>query len=345
MPTSARPEMDRNRLSGASGSLDGARGRRAFLAFVAACVPGFSAAADNYPSRPIKILVGFAAGSAADSFARMYAQKLSITMRTPVIVENKPGAGQMTAIRALQAAPADGYTVYLASGSSLSQGPGLRSDLPYDPLRDFAPIGYLADLPGAIIVHPDVPAKNIAELIAYAKANPGKLNFGSSGVGSAGHLAGELFMARTGTRMLHVPYKGDAEAAKEVAAGTLQVAFTTLRTAAPLAAAGKVHGLAVTDRRQHALLPGVPPITDTAALEDMVPYSWYALVGNAKLPAAIARRLSEASAQVSALPDYVAASDAAGVMPQSSTPTGLTAIVAKELAKWREVSKSVKIDF
>jgi len=325
--------------------LNFSRLRRALLLLAAAAIPALPAMADTYPSRPIKVIVGFAAGSALDSFTRVYAQKLSEVLNTPVIVENKPGAAQITAIRALQAAPADGYTLYMASGSSLAQGPGLRNDLPYDPLRDFALIGYLADLPGAIIVNPQLPVKNIAELIAYAKAHPGKLNFGSSGVGTAGHLAGELFMARTGTKMLHVPYKADTEAAKEVGAGTLQVAFTTLRTAAPLAAAGKVRALAVNDSRPHSQLPGVPPVTETAALKDMVPYSWYALTGHPKLPEAIVQKLSEASAKVNAMPDYVTITQNSGVIPQFSTPAALRAFVQKEIAKWREVGKTVKIEF
>ena len=319
--------------------------RRGLLVLAAAAVPAFSAMADTYPSRPIKIIVGFAAGSASDTFVRIFAQKFSDVLGAPVVVDNKPGAGQITAIRALQAAPADGYTLYLSSGSSMAQGPGLRSDLPYDPLKDFGMITYLADLPGAIIVSPQLPVKSIAELIAYAKANPGKLNFGSSGVGSAGHLAGELFMSRTGTKMLHIPYKADTEAAKEVGAGTLQVAFTTLRTAAPLHAAGKVRALAVNDSRAHSQLPGVPPVTDTAALKDMVPYSWYALVGQPKLPQDIVRKLSDASAKVAAMPDYVKIQETAGVIPGSSSPAQLRATTEKEIAKWREIGKTVKIEF
>lgn len=322
----------------------GARRMLIAIAAVLCAVPAL-AQSDTYPSRPIKIIVGFAAGSAADGFMRIYAQKFSEVLNTPVIVDNKPGAGQVTAVRALQAAPADGYTLYLGSGSSMAQGPGLRSDLPFDPLRDFGLISYLADLPGAIIVGPDVPAKNMAELIAYIKANPGKLNFGSSGVGSGGHLSGELFMARTGTKMIHIPYKADTEAAKEVGAGTLQMAFTTLRTAIPLHTAGKVRAFAVTDSRPHAQLPGVPPVTDTAILKDMVPYSWYALVGHPKLPQDIVRKLSEASAKVAVLPDYITIQQNAGVIPSSSTPAQLRSITEKETAKWREVGKTVKIDF
>jgi tripartite-type tricarboxylate transporter receptor subunit TctC len=319
--------------------------RRGLLVLAAAAIPALSAAADAYPSRPIKIIVGFSAGSASDTFVRVFAPKLSEVLGTPVIIDNKPGAAQITAIRALQTAAADGYTLYMSSGSSMAQGPGLRHDLPYDPLRDFAMISYLADLPGAIIVSPNLPVKNLAELIAYAKANPGKLNFGSSGVGTAGHLAGELFMNLTGTKMLHIPYKADTEAARELMAGTLQVAFTTLRTAAPLHASGRVRALAVNDNHPHEQLPGVPPVTDTPILKDMVPYSWYALVGDPKLPPEIVRKLSEASAKVTAMPDYVAAQRNAGVNPRASTPAQLHAITEKELAKWREVGKTVKIEF
>lgn len=318
------------------------------LSLMALCAfSSIAGANDAFPSRPIKILVGFAPGSAADTFARIYAQKLSEVLgNNPVVVENRPGAAQLLAIKGMQAAPPDGYTLYIATGSSLAQGPGLRTDLPYDPLKDFSLVGYLADVPGAIIVSPATGFKTIGDLIAYAKANPDKLNFGSSGVGSAGHLTGELFMARTGIRMTHVPYKADTEAAREVIAGTLQMAVTTLRTAITLTGDGKVTQLLTLDSKRLPQLSPAPSAGDAGldSIKDIVPYTYYGLVGPARLPADVVRRLNEASAKVAAMPDYRTRMQEAGILPQSGTPLALRQFVEKEMAKWREVGKTVKLD-
>ena len=302
--------------------------------------------AQEYPSRPVKLLLGFAAGSATDALARPYADKLGEVLKTTIIVDNKPSGAQAAAIQTLLMSPPDGYTLYVGTGSSMAQGPGLRKDVRHDPLRDFTLIGYLATAPGAIVVNADLPFKNVVELIAYAKANPNKLSFGSSGVGSAGHLAGELFMARTGTKMIHIPYKADTEATREVASGTLQLAFTTLRTAATVSTSGKVRVLLTLDSKRSPLLADVPSVTEAgvANIQEIAPYTWYALVGPANMPPGIVARLSEASARAVSHPDYVKAMNNGGVYPEPSTPEGLKVIVNRELTKWRSVAKTVKID-
>ena len=311
------------------------------------CVAWMSqAVAQEFPSRPVKLIVGFAPGSASDALARPYAEKLGEALKGTVIVDNKPSGQQSAAIQALTMSPPDGYTLYMGSGSSMAQGPGLRKDVRHDPLRDFTLIGYMAGGPGAVIVNAALPVKNVDELIAYAKAHPGEMSFGSSGVGSAGHLAGELFMALTGTKMQHIPYKADTEAAREVGAGTLQLAFTTLRTAATVVGGGKMRAVLTLDTRRTPLLPDVPHVGEIKSvnLKDMTPYTWYALVGPAKMPEALVARLSEASMKALTQPDLVNALQNSGVNPEPSTPEGLRAITVRELAKWREVAKTVKID-
>lgn len=319
--------------------------RAAFVTL--SCVAWLSqAAAQDFPSRPVKLIVGFAPGSASDALARPYAEKLGEMLKGTVLVDNKPSGQQAAAIQALTMSPPDGYTLYMGSGSSMAQGPGLRKDVRHDPLRDFTLIGYMAGGPGAVLVNAALPVKNVDELIAYAKARPDQMSFGSSGVGSAGHLAGELFMALTGTKMQHIPYKADTEAAREVGAGTLQLAFTTLRTAATVVGGGRLRAVLTLDTRRTPLLPDVPHVGEvkSVSLKDMVPYTWYALVGPAKMPEALVARLSEASTKALTQPDLVSALQNSGVNPEPSTPDGLRAITTRELAKWREVAKTVKID-
>ena len=323
--------------------------RRVVASLAAACaLLCTSASADTYPSRPVKLIVGFAPGSATDSFARVYAEKLGQALKVTVIVDNKPGGSQVAAIQALRLAPPDGYTLYMGTGSSMAQGPGLMKDARHDPLRDFSLISYLATAPGALIVNAALPFPTVGHLVAYARAHPGKLSFGSSGVGSAGHLAGELFMARTGTQMQHIPYKADTEAAREVGAGNLQLAFTTLRTAASVVGAGeasRVRALLTLDANRSPLLADVPSVAEAgvANLADIAPYTWYALVGPVGLPAGTVARLGAASAVALSQAEFVSAMRKSGVNPEGSTPEGLRAIVERELTKWRKVAASVKI--
>ena len=324
--------------------MNGIRRRHMVCAAGAVFVP--SAFADTYPSRPVKIVVGFSAGSATDSLARPFADKLAEALKVTFIVDNRPSGGQTAAIQALLNSPPDGYTLYLATGSSMAQGPGLRKDVRHDPLKDFSHIAYVATGPGALIVNAELPIQNVGELIAHLKAEPGKYSFGSSGVGAAGHLSGELFMARTGTRMVHIPFKADTEAAREVASGTLQVAFTTLRTAATFVRSGKVRALVTLDAKRSPLLDQTPSVNEATAanLRDLAPYTWYALVGPKGLPAPVVKRLNDACAAATSAPDYLSAMQAAGVAPEWSTPEALQALTRKELSKWREVAKTVKIE-
>lgn len=305
-----------------------------------------NAQTSNYPDRPIKIIVGFSAGSSADALARLYGQKMSDLLKVPVIVDNKPGAGGLLAVRTLRTARADGYTLHAAVGSSLAQGPATRTDLGYDPFKDLTLIGFLGTLPGAIYVGRDVPVSSVAELVAYAKANPGKLSYGSGGLGSASHLLAEYFMSLTDTKMVHVPYKSDDEAALEVATGRLQVAFTNARSILPLVSDGKVRPLAVTDARRLAQLPNVPTVGETGVkgLDALLPFSFIGLVGPAGLPDAVVARLSETINQIAAMPDVVdQMRKTLLVEPKQTTPAEFRDFTKKEFTKWQSVAKSIDL--
>jgi tripartite-type tricarboxylate transporter receptor subunit TctC len=303
--------------------------------------------AQAYPSHPIKIIVGFAPGSGADTLGRVFGQKLSELLNTPVIIENKAGGGQILAIRTLTSAQPDGYTLYLATGSSLGQGPGLRKDLPYDPMKDFSWVAPIGTTAGAIYVNAELPLRTMAELITYAKANPEKLSYASAGVGSAGHLGAEYFMTVTGTRLTHIPYKSDADAAKEVAAGTVNMAFTLARFAVPLAAADKVRPLMAIDANRVEDFPTIPSATEVSVkgLAGMAPFTYYGMVGPAGMPASVVDRLNAAFTKIATAPEMAIQFKKAYVAPLSGTPAEFKAFVEKDIAKWRELSKTVKIEF
>jgi tripartite-type tricarboxylate transporter receptor subunit TctC len=315
----------------------------AVIAGMALCSP---VKAQQYPTQPIKIIVGFAPGSGADTLGRFYGQKLSELLKTPVIVDNKAGAGQMVAIRALIGSPPDGYTLFLATGSALGQGPGIRKDLPYDPIKDFSLIAQIGTSAGAIYTNAKVPIRSVPELIAYAKSHPGKLSYSSAGVGSAGHLNAEYFMHVTGTKLFHIPYKSDAEAAREAAAGTVDMAFTLARFVVPLAAADKVRPLMAIDADRVADLPNVPSAAQVGVkgLHDMAPFTYYGFVGPVGMPANVIDRLNQALATIASAPDTAIQLQKAYVTPVSGSPAQFRAFVEKDIAKWRELGKSVKIE-
>ena len=249
-------------------------------ATLAATAPAF-AQSQPYPSRPIRLIAGLAPGSAVDTLARQYAQKLSEILKTAVIVENKPGAGQIVAINAITAAPADGYTLYMGIGSALTQGPGVRKDLPYDPLKAFTFIAPVGSLAGMIYASSTAPVQNFSELVSYAKANPGKLNYASAGQGTAGHLGAEFFQYLTGTKLFHVPFRSDPEAAREAAAGTVNLAFVVGPAGTALTEAGKLRPLMVIGTKRVPYLPNVPSAAEVnvRGLENIGPFTHYGIVG------------------------------------------------------------------
>jgi len=323
------------------------RTRRALVLGGAAAVVARPSLAQPFPSRPIRMLVGFAAGGGADTIARLYAHKMQEVLGQSVIVDNRPGASQLLAIRPMMSSPPDGYTVTLATGSGLTQGPGVRKDLPYDPLKDFSLIGMVATAPGVFFVNPSLPIKSMRELIAYAKANPGKLNYGSAGVGAANHLQMEYVKQATKTSMEHIPYKSDQDVTREVAAGSVHVGLTIAQFAIPLVAAGKLRGLAVTGASRLSALPDVPSIAESgvAELKSIDNYTFYGLVGPSGMPAPVVERLNEAINKASTMPDVVSRMrEQLFYEPSSGTPAALRRYLESELPKWRELGKSVKLE-
>ena len=305
------------------------------------------AIAQDYPSKPISVLLGFGAGGSTDTLARLLGQQLSERFNTPVIVENKPGGNQTIAIQTLLSRPADGYTLYVGSGSSLVQYPALRKDLPYRPLEDFALVSLLALQPGVLSIGPTAPWRTVAELVAYAKANPGKLNYGSQGVGSASHLAMEYFMARTGTVLTHIPLKSDADIANELAAGRLDVSFMTTLTAVPLAKAGRLKILVTTSRRPLPSMPELPSLADAgvAGLDGLDPLTFYSIVAKHGTPPAIVATLHRAIVEIVNSPDFTAKlRDNLRIEPMTDSPESFREFLKAETAKWTEISSRVKLD-
>jgi tripartite-type tricarboxylate transporter receptor subunit TctC len=305
------------------------------------------AQAQQYPSRPIKILVGFAPGGATDLIARLYALHLKEALNTPVIIENKPGASELTAIRAVLAAPADGYTLLLAAGGSLTLGPAIRKDLPYDPLKDFSHVAIVATAPGVFFVNPSVPARSIGELINYAKENPGKLNYGSAGVGSSSHLQMEYLLKVSGVSMTHIPYKATNESTQAVAGGTVHVGLAPAQPVIAMAADGRLRAIAIANTRRLPAFPNVPTMEESAPgeLKGINGYTYYGLVGPARIPPEIIQKISDAVNKVSSLPDVTnRMRDGFSADPTTSSPASTRQYMEKEFFKWREVGKTLKTE-
>ena len=319
--------------------------RRAVLLSTAAMLAP-SAFAQAFPSHPIKIIVAFGPGGAADTTARLWGQKMSELLGTPVIVDNKPGGNQITGIRALLAAPPDGYTLYAATGSSLVQNPALRSGLPYDPLKDFTFLGVCLTNPGVIFVSPDLPVSTIAELVAWGAAHPGKLNYGSAGVGTAGHLAAEALMSVTGLKMTHVPYKSDQDVIREVIAKAVHVGIMTTTNTMAMIKAGRIKPIAVTTARRLSYLPNVQSLPETGirGLNALEPHTFISLVGPAGVPPAVVTRLNDTINKVAAMPDVTkAVHETLSAELAVMSPEAFRGMVEKQLLTWREIGKTVKL--
>ena len=306
----------------------------------------FPSAAQQFPSKAIRILVAFGPGGTTDSVARLYGQKMSELLKTPVIVENRPGGNQLTAIRALQNSSPDGYTLYLGTGSSLVQNPALRKELPYDPLKDFTPIGLAVTNPGVVYVNPDLPVHSIDELVAYSAAHPGKLNYGSAGIGTAGHLGIEALMSVTGMKLTHVPYKSDADAIREAMVGTVQVGMMPTLNAVPFIKAGKIRAIAVTTMQRVLELPDVPSLTESGikGLTALDPHTFEGFVGPAGMSPSVVATLNEAVNKISGMPDVAArVRENLHSEPATSTPSSFREFIEKEIATWKELGKTVKL--
>jgi tripartite-type tricarboxylate transporter receptor subunit TctC len=269
------------------------RARSAFISFgvVAALLAASSSRAAEFPTRPIKFVVPYAAGGPTDVLGRLVAEFLGRDLKQAVFVENKAGAQGAIGAEAVARSDPDGYTLFVTAASIIVLNPMLYKKLPYDPVRDFRMLALVTDLPVVMEVHPSVPAKTVAEFVAYAKQNPGKINFGSAGTGGTIHLAGEMFKQMAGVDMVHVPYKGAGPALTDLLSGNIQVMFDTLSTALPPVKSGLVRPLGVSSAQRSPDLPDVPTIAESGYPDYRVSV-WYGIAAPAKLPDEIAQKIS-----------------------------------------------------
>lgn len=305
-----------------------------------------AAHAQQYPSRPIRILVGYAAGGTADTIARIYAEKLQGVLNVPVIVENKPGAFEQLAAQTVLSAPPDGYSLWLGTAGALTMGPGVRSDVPYNVLKNFTHVARIAEVEAVLAVKNGLPINSLAEFVSYAKANPNKLFYASAGVGAGNHLLTEYIMNVTGIKLTHVPYRSDADVVRELAAGTVDFGIPVSAQAVPFINEQKFKAIAVTGGQRLKSLPNVQTTGEAVeALRTVGVYSIYGLLGPAGMPAAVTQTLSDAFNKVAQMPDVVTRLDTANVKATTSTPAELRQYLEAETAKWRELGKTLKISF
>ena len=301
--------------------------------------------AQAYPTKPVKLVVPFPPGGSLDITGRLLAQKLTETWGQPVVVENKPGAGGNIGADLVAKSPPDGYTILLGALSTHAVNPNLYAKMPYDAVKDFAPITLIAITPNVLVVNAASPVNNVREFIAYAKANPGKLAFGSGSNGSAGHLAGELFKVETGSDAVHVPFKGGAPATQALLAGDTQFMFDNLANAMAQVKAGKLKALAVTTAQRSPLVPELPTMAE-AGLPGFDLSTWYGLFAPAGTPTAIVAKWNADVTRILNSPDVRARLVADGAEPSPNTPEQFAQMIARELSKYARIVKAsgAKVD-
>jgi tripartite-type tricarboxylate transporter receptor subunit TctC len=300
---------------------------------------GTASAADSYPSKPIRLLVGVPPGGANDFVARTIAQQLSTQLGQSVIVENRGGAGGNIAADAVAKSPPDGYTLFLSVIGTMAINPSLYPSLPFDSIRDFATISQLTSMPQVMLVHPSIPAKTLPEFIAYAKSNPGKINFASGGSGTATHLAAEQFKTLAGVDMVHVPYKGNGPATVDLLTGRVAVMFDQIATALPTVRDGRLNALGVSTAKRSPAAPDIPTLSE-AGLPGYDVTTWHGLVAPAGTPRPIIDRLHDEVVKALASPQVRERFEGAGIVPVSSTPEQFEAFTQAELLRWRTVVKA-----
>ena len=306
---------------------------------------GVSSGAQTYPSQSIRLLVPFAAAGTSDLVSRIVASELANLWSVPVVVENRAGAGGNVGTEVIAKAAPDGYSLLMGTVATHAINSSLYGSLPFDHIKDFSPVSLVASTPSVLEVNLALPVNSVQELIAYAKNNPGKLNFGSAGNGSSHHLAGELFNTLAGTKMVHVPYRGTAAALTDVVGGQIQLVFDTLPSSMSFIKANKLKVLAVTSAQRDPALPDVPTIAESGVPNYEVG-SWYGLLVPAGTPKPIVDKLGQAIAQIVRMPEVRAKLLALGATPVGNTPQEFVAHIRKETDKWSTVIKSsgAKVD-
>ncbi len=310
------------------------------LACAAALLIAAAAHAQEWPSHTIRIVVAYPAGGAVDIVTRLLAEKLTTALGQPVIVDNKAGAGGLIGSDSVARATPDGYTLLMGTVSSHAIAPAVYRKMPYDAQADFAPVSLVALTPYVITVNPAVPAKTLRELMAYAKANPDKLNFGSSGTGTTPHLAGELFNTMAGTHISHIPYKGSAPMLADLLGGQVQVAFDN--TVIPSIKAGKLRGLAITGPARLAAVADIPTAAE-AGLPGYEAVGWMGLYAPKGTPGPLRAQLAAAIAKAAATLEFMTKMESLGFQAKTGTPAELDAYLKTEQTKWAKVVKDANV--
>lgn len=306
-------------------------------------LPRPAGAQPAWPSRPVTMLVPFVAGGPSDIVARAIANRMSQTVGQPVVAENRAGANGEVAGRALARSEPDGHTLMVGSIGVYAINAALRPDLGYDPVKEFAPITLAVTTPNVLVVNPDkMPAKTVAELIAWLKANKGKASYSTSGVGSSDQMTTELFKQRTGTDIAHVPYRGGAAAATDLIAGNVHLSFQNLGTVAGHIQGGRLRALMVTDAKRHPILPDVPTSAETG-LEDFVVTSWQAVMAPAGVAPALQKRIHAAVAEALTHPDVRPKLEQIGLSVVANSPEEFRRFQEAEIARWKQVIQTAGI--
>lgn len=299
----------------------------------------------TYPDRPVKLVVGFPAGQATDIIARVLAEKLTRNLGQPVVVENRPGQGASLGVAHVAKAPPDGYTMMLTAAAAMVTNPHLYKNVGYDPLKDLAPSVMLIEIPLAMVAHPSAPFNTLSELIAYAKANPGKLSYSSSGNGTLSHLAMERLKREAGVSMVHIPYQGSSRSMVDLMAGNVQVAFDTLTVTVPHIEAKKMKPIAVATQKRVPLLPGVPTLIESG-VADFVASPWLGIVFPAGTPNEILSKMHAELLKVMDDPAVQKSLQATGSVPRINGPQEFARIIRQDHARWGKIvtESGVRID-
>ncbi|RPI42989.1 MAG: tripartite tricarboxylate transporter substrate binding protein [Betaproteobacteria bacterium] len=313
----------------------------AVIAAAVASTAAGSACAQDFPSKPIRFLVGQAPGGATDIVARLVASKMSEALGQNIAVENRTGAAGSIAAASVAKSLADGHTALVVS-SSYSINPSLYTNLPFDPQKDLAPVSLLAEAPFLLVVHPSIPARSVKDLIGLAKAKPGTLTYGSGGIGSSGHLAGALFELASGVKVTHVPYKGAGQALVDLLGGQITFMFASVLSSGPHVKRERLRVLGVTSAKRSHALPQVPTIAETG-LTGYATTTWYGVLVPAGTPQGVIDRLAAAAGKAVASPEVRDRMLADGAEPVGSPPAAFQKHLATEIAKWRKVVKSAGI--
>ncbi len=298
--------------------------------------------AQSYPARPVRMIVPYPPGGPTDILSRIFGQKLAEQLGRQIVIDNRGGAGAIIGTELAARAAPDGYTLLMGTNGLLSINPNMYARLPYDPVRDFAPVSLVASAPSILVVHPSVPARSVKELIALAKSRPGQLNYASGGIGTSPHLSGELFKSMAAVNLVHVPYKGGGPALAGTAAGQVEIFFPGIMEALPLVRDGKLAGIAVTTIKRSAVIPDMPTIAETG-LPGFDSGNWYGILVPARTPREIIARLHAATVQTLLAPDTRKRVQEVGADPISSSPEEFAAHISGEIARMGKVIRSAGI--